>query len=210
MTTVTAAPLSPVPAVISEHVETVYTSWRRGAVIVATRSGSRYRSHDVADLFRPVLLGVGLRVAYDDYTDAEIFCTPDGRHWTQERVKDLLFDSVGSHPDGMLLDALASRSFYAALRSALPDYDGPIQRDRKPSTPSGVEQSEANYVADYLREWVTEPTRATKAFELYEDFSAGDDRDPLGRTTFYRVAVESGLVERRRRSYGDVFVPVNR
>lgn len=201
--------LNPVQMAIRDHLARRYPSWRLTAEPIGTRGGLRYRGREVALLLREPLRDVGLRAFDDGYYYRGVFvAATSGRHITRETLTDLLRPALLHLDDAALVDTVASEAFASALAGLIPEHDGPVSFGRAPGKAREVEAEDVEAVEAFLREVVDEPRPAGEVFEVYSEWADGGEVPALGRTTFYRVAEETGLVRRVRRASGSFFLPV--
>lgn len=198
--------LNPVQAAIRDHIAEHYPAWSRDREPLATRSGLRYRGFDAAFLVRDVLRECGLRVYDDGSYFRGVFVSPSGKRVTREALSGLIRPAIAGHEDAALVDTIGTSAFFEAVADLVPNYDGPIAFTRaRPTRPATHEETRAA-VEGFLGEIVEEPMKLAEVFEIYAEYADADEVPVLGKTTFYRVAEETGRVRRVRRRDGAYFL----
>lgn len=202
--------LNPVQVAIRDHAAARFSGWRRDTPQIVTRAGARYRGLDVALLLRPVLRDAGLYVYDDGNYFNRVFVSGSGKRVTRDALRSQVLPALAGLDDPALVATVRSEAFFSALADLMPEHEGRVEFTRRETQRREVPADDLAYVAQILRDNVEGPTKVADVFEIYLDLSAGDDLPSVGRTSFYRIAEETGVVRRVRRRDGSYFLPVAR
>lgn len=187
--------VSPLAQSVIDAIRAELPAWQSTASPIETPTGDRYTAADVSRLLTPALAAVGFHSATDGVGNA-IFAL-DGEPWSVARLRSVL-------------------AYAAAYRRLSPELarslalTGPYEETLPllPGAPVSIlaRAAGAGLVADAVRGMLT-PTPLADVYASYLSAARRADIEPLGQHNFSRAAVQTGLVSKRRRSFGNVLIP---